>query len=394
MKITALVLLTVASLAVGEAAHAGNAIPLLINPDHKKNFHAAMAKIGHRYPRLNLSKRDDANGTGRVLLTDTIVDTQYYGAAKIGTPGQTILFDFDTGSSDIWFPSTQCTSVQCKKHTRFNPKKSKTFKNDSREWSMLYGDGSSAHGVLASDIVDVGGIKVRQTVGLSTMESGQFLQSPDDGIFGLGFASLESVGGVKTFMDNAVASKALAKPIFSVFLPSIRRNGGKGGNFLFGGIDESQYTGNLTYIPVTKKGYWQIDIQDVKVQGKSINKTAAGIVDTGSSLVILSRDAAAAFHMKIKGAVNSVADGGWTVPCSLAKSQDDMSFTLGGKDFFVPLADIAWSPVDESNSTCFSGVQAGNDDSLWILGDIFIKNNYCVFDYSSSPSIGMAPLKY
>ncbi|KAF9103855.1 hypothetical protein BGX27_010336 [Mortierella sp. AM989] len=394
MKITTLVSLAVAILIVGEATPEGKVIPLTANPNHKRDFHAAMAKINRRYPKLNLVKRGDTNGTGRVSLIDFSPDSQYYGAAQVGTPGQTILFDFDTGSSDIWFPSILCKSIECRRHNRFSPKKSSTFKNDGRKWNMMYGDGSMATGILASDIVNVGGIKVRQTVGLSTGEGGQFVKAPEDGIFGLGFGSLESVKGVKTFMDNAIASKTLAMPVFSVFLPSIRRNGGKGGNFLFGGIDHSQYTGNLTYVPVTKKGYWQINISDVKVQGKSINMSSEGIVDTGSSLVIVSRDAAAAFHKNIKGAIDSLVHGGWTVPCSLAKSQESMSFALGDKDFFVPLADIAWSPVKKGSSICFSGIQASGGDDLWILGDVFIKNNYCVFDYSDKPSIGMAPLKY
>ncbi|KAF9355277.1 hypothetical protein BGX26_006791 [Mortierella sp. AD094] len=382
MKIFVLIPLAIAVLSVAEATPERNVISLIINPHHKRNFYAAMAKISHRYPKLNLAKRGDTNGTGRVYLTHSAPDSQE------------LLVRPSFCSSDIWFPSTLCTSIECKRHNRFNPKKSKTYKKDGREWNMLYGDGSVANGILASDMVDVGGIKVRQTIGLSVGEGGQFVNSPEDGIFGLGFASLESVKGVKTFMDNAIASKALASPVFSVFLPSIRRNGGKGGNFLFGGIDHSSYTGNLTYIPVTKKGYWQVHISDVKVQGKSIHKSAEGIIDTGSSLVVVSRDAAAAFHSKIKGAINSLEDGGWTVPFSLAKSHESMSFALGGKDFFVPLADIAWSPVKEGSSTCFSGIQASNGDDLWILGDVFIKNNYCVFDYSSKPSIGMAPLKF
>ena len=301
------------------------------------------------------------------------------------------------GSSDIWFPSSTCTATACTSHTRFNTAKSSTFQKDGRKWKISYGDKSSASGILGSDIVNVGGVSVRQTIGLATAESRQFERSPEDGLFGLGFNKIESVSGVKTFMDNAIAAGAVSQPVVSVFLPSVRRNGGAGGEYLFGGIDSTKYTGDLTYINVSDKGYWQIPMDDITYNGKSLGQASEGSVDTGTTLVVISTAAAAAVHTSIPGAKfnpgTDTEEAYWSVPCSLQKSTDNVGFTLGGKTFNIPVADVAYEDVGDNTGICYSGIQGGQDD-LWILGDVFIKNNYCVFDQGATARIGVAPLKY
>ncbi|KAF8975338.1 hypothetical protein BGZ46_009201 [Entomortierella lignicola] len=390
MKFATLITLTVAVLAFSEAAPNpnGHSVPLTRNPHFKHNTKAQIAKLNKRYPGLKIL----AGSTGKVPLTNVHPDVEYYGSVSVGSPAQVVKLDFDTGSSDIWFPSSTCTTSACKKHTRFNSSKSSTYKKDGRSWQISYGDGSSASGILGSDIVNVGGVSVRQTIGLATAESSQFGSSPEDGLFGLGFDTIESVSGVKTFMDNAIAAGAVAKPVVSVFLPSVRRNGGVGGEYLFGGIDSTKYTGSLTYVPVTQKGYWQIHVSDASYNGASLGQSSEGIIDTGTTLIIVGDAAAQAIHNKIKGSVND-PNNGWLVPCSLKTNTGNIGFKLGGKTFNVPLADLAFEDVGDGSGNCVSGVQGGQDD-LWILGDVFIKNNYCVFSQTSSPSIGIAPLKY
>ncbi|KAF8934632.1 Type I transmembrane sorting receptor [Dissophora ornata] len=418
MKITAvLVSAAVTVLAIVEAAPAtpqGFSVPLTLNPNHKRNFKAAIAKVNRRYPQLNLLEKRHhghrhhsrkhhprlhshpdhiAAGTGVTPVIDVGPDNEYYGAVLVGTPGQTIHLNFDTGSADIWFPTSTCTTDACVAHSRFNTTKSSTYLKDDGTWHIAYGDGSSANGILGSDIVDVGGVKVRQTIGLATNESIEFAQAPEDGIFGLGFNSIETVKGVKTFMDNAIASKSVALPVVSVFLPSVRMNGGQGGHYLFGAIDHKRYSGTLTYVPVTKQGYWQVHVNDVKMNGQSLGQSSEAIIDTGTTLIIVSDAAAAAIHKNIQGAVLSDEEGGWLVPCALAKSKETFSFSMGGSDFKVAVADMAWDPLLTDKTTCFSGVQGGQD-GLWLLGDMFVKNNYCVFDHSANPAVGIAPIKY
>ncbi|KAF8939951.1 aspartic proteinase IV [Dissophora ornata] len=403
MKITFLVSLAAAVMVLTDAApvnrrpnlgktqhksvhHGGHSIPLTRNSNFKHNTRGQMAKLNRRYPGINILA-----SSGSVPLTDSNPDLEYYGTVSIGTPGQDFKLDFDTGSADIWFPSSTCTTSGCKAHSQFDSSKSSTFKEDGRSWSVSYGDGSTASGILGTDAVNVGGISVQQTIGLATSESSQFASGPSDGLFGLGFDSLESVSGVQTFMDNAIAAGVLSQSVVSVFMPSVRRNGGVGGEYLFGGIDTSKFSGELTYVPISQQGYWQIAIDDVGYNGQSIGQSSQGIVDTGTTLVIVSDTAAQAIHANIQGATNDPTNG-WLVPCSLSSSTDNVSFTMAGTAFNVPVADLAFEAVGDGSGNCVSGVQGGQND-LWILGDVFIKNNYCVFDQGNS-QVGIAPLNY
>ncbi|KAF9106182.1 Type I transmembrane sorting receptor, partial [Mortierella sp. GBA35] len=211
-----------------------------------------------------------------------------------------------------------------------------------------------------------------------------------DGLFGLGFNTIESVSGVKTFLDNAIAAGALAQPVVSVFLPSERLFNGQGGEYLFWGIDTTKFTGSLSYVPVTQKGYWQVLIQDASYNGVSLGQTSQGIIDTGTTLVIVGDAAAQAIHKKIPGSVND-PNNGWLVPCSVSSRTAKIGFKLEGVTFNVPVADLAYEDLGDGSENCFSGIQGGQD-GLWILGDVFIKNNYCVFEQSATPRIGLVPL--
>ncbi|KAF8947451.1 hypothetical protein BGZ47_009077 [Haplosporangium gracile] len=251
--------------------------PLTRNPDAQ----AQIAKLNRRYPGLNVL----AAFAGRVPLVNVHPDLEYFGPLSVGTPAKFLKLNFDT-------------------HTRFDAAQSSTYQEDGRKWNISYGDGLTAFGFLGSDMVEVGGIQVRQTIGLATAEFAQFGSPPDDGLFGLGFNTIESVRGVKTALDNAIAANLLTQPVVSVILPSEHLFKGKGGEYPFGGIYSSKFTGSLTYIPVTRKAYRQVAIKDTLYNGQSLEQSAEGIIDTGTTLVIVDETATQAIHEGIDGVLH------------------------------------------------------------------------------------------
>ena len=84
-------------------------------------------------------------------LTDQGQDEEWTGTISIGTPAQSFVIDFDTGSSDLWVPSTGCSGLTCALKDKYNPAKSSTSSKKTGTFSIEYGDGSTVSGPIYTD---------------------------------------------------------------------------------------------------------------------------------------------------------------------------------------------------------------------------------------------------
>lgn len=112
-----------------------------------------VARIRHKYrnagqwlsganlaPMPNISSVTEPNDVNTFSthvtqkLTNYGGDSFYYGPVSIGTRGQVLNVDVDTGSADLWVQSgcKNCTSAQ------FQPSRSKTFQQTDQPFSIQY----------------------------------------------------------------------------------------------------------------------------------------------------------------------------------------------------------------------------------------------------------------
>uniref|UniRef100_UPI00398F1363 cathepsin E-A-like n=1 Tax=Pristiophorus japonicus TaxID=55135 RepID=UPI00398F1363 len=322
------------------------------------------------------------------------MDAQYAGQITIGTPPQNFTVIFDTGSSNLWVPSVYCYSKACRQHNKFIPDKSATYTRDGRPFSIHYGTGSLT-GIIGIDTVTVEGISVvNQKFGESVTEPGTtFMHSPFDGILGLAYPSIAAADVTPVF-DNMVAQNLVDLPLFSYSLYMRNPNDEAGSEIIFGGVDTSHFTGDLHWIPVTIQGYWQIQIDSVKVGGTVMfcENGCKAIVDTGTSLLSGPSTSISALQRSI-GAISS-SEGMYSIECGYLSSMPDVTFTIGGAEYVLPPQVYTLQQEDEWGQVyCSSGFQSMDipppAGPLWILGDVFIGYYYAVFDRGNN-RVGLA----
>ncbi|XP_028061631.1 aspartic proteinase-like [Camellia sinensis] len=237
---------------------------------------ALKASIKKYNLRGNLGETEE----GDIVVLKNYMDAQYFGEIGIGTPPQKFTVIFDTGSSNLWVPSSKC-------YFSYKSSLSSTYKKNGKPAEIHYGTGAIS-GFFSVDNVKVGDFVVKDQEFIeATREPGiTFLAAKFDGILGLGFREI-SVGDAVPVWYNMVEQGLVKEEVFSFWL---NRNADEeeGGEIVFGGVDPNHYRGKHTYVPVTKKGYWQFDMGDVLIDDKPTGHCDAGcsaIADSGTSLL-------------------------------------------------------------------------------------------------------------
>ncbi|XP_078589065.1 lysosomal aspartic protease-like [Branchiostoma floridae x Branchiostoma japonicum] len=386
-------------LAIVAIASALHRIPLT----KMKTLRRQLADVGITYDQIMDQKvyngtYDNIMDAPEPLLN--YLDAQYYGTIAIGTPPQSFQVVFDTGSSNLWVPSSHCplTDIACLLHNKYHADMSSTYVKNGTKFDIRYGSGSCS-GYLSRDTVTVGGLNIKnQMFAEATNVPGvAFIAARFDGILGMGYNTI-AVDGVVPPFYNMVNQKLVDKPVFSFYL-SRDPLGVTGGELLLGGTDPKYYSGDFTFVNVTEPGYWEFKMDGIMINGQASAYCKGGcnaIADTGTSLIAGPTSEIQALN-KLIGAT-PIVGGEYTVDCNKIPSLPTISFVLGGKSFGLKGEDYVLKVTTMGQTECISGflgidVPPPRGPGLWILGDVFIGPYYTQFDLGNN-RVGFARAVY
>ena len=223
-------------------------------------------------------------------------------------------------------------------------------------------------------------MSVPLSFGAASITSNDFLTYPMDGILGLG-RSASNTMEYPTAMQAIHATGSLDYNMFGVHLQR-NSDGSTDGELNFGAPDSSKYTGELSYTDTDPEGgLWEIPLDDASFDSKPYKFGGkSAILDTGTSFILIPPDDAQRLHAQIP---QSEQDGEtFNIPCS---TNIPLQIIISNATYNISTDDYVGNPVKEPN-LCASNIigrQTFGPDQ-WLLGDVFLKNVYTVFDFDKN----------
>ncbi|KAA1067417.1 hypothetical protein PGT21_004503 [Puccinia graminis f. sp. tritici] len=367
----------------------------------------------------NITYRGQSDGSGGVIGLQKILnfqaDLEYFSPIFIGTPPQLLNVILDTGSSDLWIASANCSvSSGCAAGLgpRFDPLNSSSSSTSNTPFSIKYGSGS-ATGKMYSDNITFAGYKLPpQSFAVVDTVSSELLSKDVSGLMGLGFQPLASSGVTpiwQSLMNNGSQSGGnVSFPGFTFSLTryiNTTRPGEvePGGLFTLGTLNSSLIAPgepiNFISLPQNLQSYWLIPLDGLDVNGFTLNLNSQSspnvAIDTGTTLIGGPANEVKQFYSQVVGSspASGSYQGYYSYPCN---SSVLVTFRFGGKNYSMAPDDFNLGPFG-SNGRCLGSVfeleLSGASRSLisWVIGDSFLKNVLSVYRYVP-PAVGFAKL--
>ncbi|XP_018311316.1 lysosomal aspartic protease [Mycetomoellerius zeteki] len=327
-------------------------------------------------------------------------ENSFFGYISIGSFPQYFKVLFDTSSSNFWILSKNCNSntAACtsESHIKYNDSKSKTYISNSTSFDIQYDD-DVISGYLSTDVVYFG---LRSSIAVQNQTFGEAISYrrrlqlvPNyEGVVGMGY-STSAITGIPVLI-NMVQQRLLLRPIFSIYMKREYVLFTEVGELIIGDTDPNLYVGKLTYVNVTRKGYWKFTMDTVRLGNNTLcANDCQGIIDSSNFRISGPLSAIAVINKYIR--TISLNDSAF-VDCKKIYKLPDIYFIIGGRIFELTSEDYIIQSTLSYGTSCMSPFEDNNisdkDGPTWVLGSLFLRRYYIKFDMGKN-KMGFAPAK-
>lgn len=331
-----------------------------------------------------------------INTTFTDTETQYE---------QTFQLLLDSGSDFTWIYNQSCSSGACTRD--LVPKFNDSRKINSGDKFELSYSGDSVSGDILSTSSTDKTVFAFGSLQLTSFEFGLADEAPtifnDFNVSGiLGIPSQSEDHTKRSMFSQLYNEKISDKPVFSLALVASNQQIEYSGNVSalpdnYGGLmffgsevakNQQTFTDSVKYLNIQSNdnAYWLVNVTDIKLFNDSYSgdfdiseSSLQAIIDTGTTGMALPMDDADNLHSQLFGS-SLVTDskGNYAFPCD---ADANITISLDGQKFSISVSDFKGDEYgSQLEGYCASKIQGLDDNNYWILGSIFLRRYYAIFD--------------
>lgn len=207
-----------------------------------------------------------------------------------------------------------------------------------------------------------------------------------EGVLGLGFKNSDIKNS--TLIPWLKTNGYIEKKLFSLYLSDVGFDGDKSeekkSSMMIGGYDKSKYAhhsgDSIHYVDTEKDSqHWYLNLDQVSFGSLNFIAEFNAIIDPGSKYLYGPDYIVKKIQLDIKNRhLCFFNDGDFVCFCSNHNEFFPIIFTFDGIEYKI---DSKWF-VSESNGECVIKIYSIDEDR-WILGQIFLRKYYSVWDYDN-----------
>jgi len=271
----------------------------------------------------------------------------YMAEIAVGTPPQKLRALFDTGSSNTWVLNSD---VYNRTNYAYNDTISSTAQSSDQGAEIGFGSGS-LEGYFYTDEFTIGegdgAIHIKDQRFGNVDKQENIFTGGFEALVGMAYPALAEKNVTPVF-DNMMSQHLLKNNLFAFYLTTDDER--LDSDLTFGYYDKTKFTGEIIWHPIQFKYMFGIQLDDIKINGKSLGlcgpngtkKDCMVTVDSGTSYMAMPSWAMEATAKSVPTAFNGLE-------CESNLDFGNLTYVINGHEYTLLAPEWVYPPVEPTN---------------------------------------------